>query len=224
MIVYLLIALGLAVAIYYFVRKLPGAGLQRLLRYVHFGLSVVFVAIGIGLLATGRWTAALVPLAVGAAGLLSWAAATRARAAPTPGSASAVETKMLRLRLDHASGRIEGEVIAGRFAGRRIEELNRAEAVALLAEAVRDDPPSARLVEAYLDRAHPHWRETARAEAAGAMSREEAYAVLGLAPGASAEAIKAAHRRLMQEHHPDRGGDPEKAAKINRARDILLGD
>jgi hypothetical protein len=223
-IVYLLIALGLAAAIYYFVRKMPNPGLQRLLRIVYFGLSVVFVAIGIGLLATGRWTAALVPLAVGAAGLLSWASAARSRAAPTPGATSAVETRMLRLRLDHASGRIEGEVIAGRFAGRRIEDLRQGEAVALLAEAARDDPPSARLVEAYLDRAYPRWRAEAAPGAADAMSREEAYAILGLAPGASAEAVKAAHRRLMQEHHPDRGGSAEMAAKINRARDMLLGD
>jgi hypothetical protein len=57
-----------------------------------------------------------------------------------------------------------------------------------------------------------------------AMEREEAYKVLGLQPGASREAIKAAHRRLMQRVHPDHGGSDELAARVNRAKDLLLGD
>ena len=57
-----------------------------------------------------------------------------------------------------------------------------------------------------------------------AMEREEAYKVLGLQPGASREAIKAAHRRLMQRVHPDHGGSDELAACVNRAKDLLLGD
>jgi hypothetical protein len=55
-----------------------------------------------------------------------------------------------------------------------------------------------------------------------AMSREEAFAVLGLAPGASAEEIRAAHKRLMQRAHPDHGGSDWLAARINQARDVLL--
>ena len=51
---------------------------------------------------------------------------------------------------------------------------------------------------------------------------EEAYAILGLAPGADAEAIKAAHHRLMKQLHPDHGGTDYLATKINRARDVLL--
>lgn len=58
---------------------------------------------------------------------------------------------------------------------------------------------------------------------AQAMSREEAYAVLGLAPGASATDIRAAHRRLMRAAHPDAGGSDWLAARINQARDVLLG-
>ena len=57
----------------------------------------------------------------------------------------------------------------------------------------------------------------------GAMSREEAYQVLGLTPGASEADIRAAHHRLMRTAHPDTGGSDWLAARINMARDVLLG-
>jgi DnaJ homolog subfamily C member 19 len=56
-----------------------------------------------------------------------------------------------------------------------------------------------------------------------AMSRDEAYEVLGLHPGASETEIREAHRRLMRGAHPDAGGSDWLAARINQARDILLG-
>ena len=59
--------------------------------------------------------------------------------------------------------------------------------------------------------------------AGGPMSRAEAYQVLGLQPGATTEDIRAAHRRLMQAAHPDHGGSDWLAARINQARDVLLG-
>jgi DnaJ family protein C protein 19 len=57
----------------------------------------------------------------------------------------------------------------------------------------------------------------------GTMSRDEAYEVLGLHPGASETEIREAHRRLMRGAHPDAGGSDWLAARINQARDILLG-
>lgn len=59
---------------------------------------------------------------------------------------------------------------------------------------------------------------------AGAMGAGEAMALLGLQPGASAAQIRAAHRRLMQLVHPDRGGTDYLAMKINHAKDVLLAE
>jgi hypothetical protein len=56
-----------------------------------------------------------------------------------------------------------------------------------------------------------------------AMTREEAYEVLGLRPGATEVEIRAAHRRLMRGAHPDGGGSDWLASRVNQARDVLLG-
>ena len=117
-------------------------------------------------------------------------------------------------------------VLSGRFAGRTLDSLSDAELLDLQAECAAD-ADSLRIVEAYLDRRlGADWRNARRRSSQGPrtdMSREEALAVLGLAEGASEEDIKAAHRRLIQRMHPDVGGSADLAARINRAKDVLLG-
>ncbi|WP_448190747.1 DnaJ domain-containing protein [Azospirillum sp. sgz301742] len=155
--------------------------------------------------------------------------AESARARPSGGQASSVETLYLRMTLDHDTGAMGGEVLHGAFKGRTLGQLAPAEAAALLDECQHHDPQSAAVLEAWLDRTHPDWRERfAGAEqppgkgGGGAMTRDEAYEILGLSPGASAEQVKEAHRRLMMAVHPDHGGSTYLAAKINHAKDLLL--
>ncbi len=142
-------------------------------------------------------------------------------------SGSDVRTRFFAMHLDHASGHVDGEVLVGVFAGRRLSELSIAELQQLHGD-VSGDPQSLALIEAYLDRRDPDWRgagagggRSGRTSSA-AMSAEEAYEILGLSPGASAEEIRRAHRRLMQKLHPDAGGSDWLAAKLNAAKELLL--
>ena len=57
----------------------------------------------------------------------------------------------------------------------------------------------------------------------GSLTRDQAYEILGLAKGASREDVVAAHRGLMKKLHPDHGGSTALAARVNQAKDVLLG-
>jgi hypothetical protein len=147
---------------------------------------------------------------------------------------SEVATDTLQMQLDHATGDLDGEVLQGRFAGRSLASLGLAELLDLIADCQRDDPRSVALIETYLDRRQPDWRNhsAGRAQEAdqgaastatgGTMDEATAWSVLGLAPGASVAEIKAAHRRLMTKLHPDHGGSGYLAAQLNQAKDLLL--
>ncbi|KAI8827029.1 DnaJ domain-containing protein [Fimicolochytrium jonesii] len=53
------------------------------------------------------------------------------------------------------------------------------------------------------------------------MTRREAAQILGIRETASKEKLKEAHRRIMLLNHPDRGGSPYLASKINEAKDMI---
>jgi hypothetical protein len=149
----------------------------------------------------------------------------------TSGTMSRVRSAMVEMELDHDTGAMDGTVLAGALSGRRLGTLDDAALQDLLGECRRSDPDGARLLEAYLDRRSPGWREHAEADehprpgrdAPGAMTEQEAYQILGLAPGASPDEIRRAHRMLMKKLHPDQGGSTYLAARVNQAKEILLG-
>ena len=178
--------------------------------------------------------AALVPLAYRAVGLFQTfntirAFTSRMKAGaspgPTPGRTSEVETAFLHMWLDHDTGEMDGAVLRGRYEGCALRELGLEDLLALLDEC-RTDRQSVAVLEAYLDRIHEDWRESRDpppGASSGEMSESEARAVLGLGPEATREEIVEAHRRLIQRLHPDRGGSDYLAAKLNAAKDLLLG-
>ncbi len=150
----------------------------------------------------------------------------------TPGRRSTVRTAALEMELDHDSGGLEGLVLAGRHEGRTLGAMSLGELLDLYGE-LPGDPESRQLLEAYLDGRSPVWRDDAKADVGdghgvppgtGAMSKQEAYKILGLEAGASAADIRKAHRSLMQRLHPDVGGSSFLAARINEAKDVLLSN
>ena len=199
------------------------------------GAIVVFYALITGKLhPLFAGLAALVPLAYRAMGLFQTFNTIRAftnrmkagaSPGPTPGRTSEVETAFLSMRLDHDTGEMDGTVLRGRFEGCTLRGLGLPDLLALLDEC-RTDRQSGALVEAYLDRVHDDWRERRGPRpdtSSGAMSADEARAMLGVGADATREEIVKAHRRLIQRLHPDRGGSDYLAAKLNTAKDLLLG-
>ena len=209
------------------------AALAQGLRWAGVGIAVL----GIGALtATGRLSLAGFLLPVLYALLRGWRPSWLAgwfpgfadrTARPTPGQTSSIRTEFLELALDHDSGALTGQVLRGRFRGRRIEALGELELIQLWHETAAEDAQSAQLVETCLDRGFPDWRDAAAAAAgaprarAGAMSREEALRILGLTGDPAAAEVAEAHRRLMMSNHPDHGGSAYLAAMINEAKQVL---
>ena len=92
---------------------------------------------------------------------------------------------------------------------------------------MRDDPASLQVLEAWLERAGEAGEQADSGDRPdsggdGTVTWTQALDILGLSEGATEEEIREAHRRLMMVNHPDRGGSSWLAARINRAKDVLL--
>jgi hypothetical protein len=201
----------------------------RVLRYIAGGAALLFAVF---LLVRG----AIVPavsiglIGLGLLGFVSlWRASFGGRTQKSPGQASRVRTASLEMELDHDSGALRGRILAGRHQGAALDDLDVPTLISLLSEI---DEDSIQLLTAYLDRRQPRWREHAPNDAAAAngsrpsrgskMTEEEAYQILGIQPGATAQDIARAHRSLMKKLHPDQGGSTYLAARINEAKDVLI--
>ena len=146
------------------------------------------------------------------------------------GQKSTVRSANLEMELDHDTGEMDGTILTGRLQGVRLSSLSEEEILSLYFD-FRSDIDSISLLESFLDRYYPDWRDRVDSDASGNkndgsgfdnMTRQEAYQILGLERNASQEEIQQAWRRLIKGVHPDSGGSDFLAAKINTARDILL--
>lgn len=136
---------------------------------------------------------------------------------------SSINSEMFELHLDPSGHVADGFVRTGTYAGWRLSELGAADLQRLHAEARQRDPQSAQLLEAYIARRGGDGGGARNGRSSGSrMTREEAFAVLGLKPDATRDEILHAHRTLMKKIHPDMGGSTYLATKINEAKDVLL--
>lgn len=227
----LLAVLGLG--IFWFLRASPTA-LSRLLRPI---LAVAgLMGVG-GLLIFGvRFLPSMAPELLGIAGVAATALIARwirrqpggGFSSPGTGQRTEVRTGFIEAWIDHGTGDVGGRVINGSFAGRGLDTLSDSELLTLHGEC-RGDGDSLRVLESYLDRRlGADWRKAQSAPPPPRgprtdMTRDEALSILGLSAKATDEEIRAAHRRLIVRVHPDAGGSADLAARINRAKDVLLG-
>ncbi|MEM6761793.1 MAG: DnaJ domain-containing protein [Pseudomonadota bacterium] len=208
------------------------ARLARMARLVS-GVGVLALAGGFG--ATGLLMAAA-PLAMMGLYLIRGGRMpgfSSVGAKPRAGQKSVVRTARFEASLDHDSGDMDAVILVGRYEGQRFSALSD-EALVELWRECGGDSESRSIAEAYLDRRFPDWREHVEADedigagsaggagGGGAMTEQDAYELLGLQPGASEAEIRASHRRLMKQMHPDQGGSTFFAAKLNEAKDLLL--
>jgi hypothetical protein len=226
------------VLLYALLQMFRAANPAVLARAVKIGGGVVALAVAAFTGVKGELAVAI-PLGIFGAGLLGWSpfgssgfsnigglfgGGTQRSA----GQSSNVRSQFLDMSLDHDSGELSGEILAGPHAGHSLGEFDLAQLVAMMPSF---DAESVSLLESYLDRRFPAWRQDAQSDGAGGqrraasggkMTEEEAYQILGLQPGASRDDIGRAHRALMKKLHPDQGGSTYLAARVNEAKDTLL--
>jgi hypothetical protein len=228
----ILLLLLVAFALWYGWRELisrpPGERRRLLWRWGSLTLAVVALL----LMATGRihWVGALIAaLLAGFQVALRWAPRILPLAAllGQKFGPSTIKTSGLKVTFNFSNGEAEGEITAGPHAGRALSSLSEGELKAQLTYFQASDKQSALLLQAYLVRRGMGGFSHSRADSTQVtdtnLSTEEAWLILGLEPGADREAIISAHKRLIQKLHPDRGGNDYLAAKVNAARERLLG-
>ncbi len=225
------------VTLYLLLQMFRAANPAVLARAIKIGGGVVALAVAAFTGLRGELAVAI-PIGIFGAGLLGWTPLTTSGfpnfgglfggGARSPGQTSRVRSQFLDMQLDHDSGQLAGRIVAGPHAGRNLDEFDLG---AILAMIPAFDAESVALLESYLDRRFPAWRQDAQGNAAGGqrraapsskMTTEEAYQILGLQPGAGRDEIGRAHKSLMKKLHPDQGGSTYLAARVNEAKDTLL--
>lgn len=201
---------------------------EKVAHSMRFGGAAIAGLLGLLFLITGKAFLGM-PLLAGAAALMRHAFAKLATSRK-PGQKSRVYSDALMMELDLDSGEMNGLVLKGNMNGSELNQLDE-EVLLKLYDELEEWPESRQLLESYLDRRVADWRDRVNPHSgaglgtppgAGAMTEEEAYEILGLAPGAGEAEIRKAHRSLMKRVHPDTGGSAALAARLNEAKDLLL--
>ena len=233
---YLLLGLAIAFLVYAALRAFANANPKDMIKNIRRTGGIAALVIAVLLSVTGRFALA-VPLIFVAFSLLrgnlGGFGAFPGSARKSQGQRSRVRTRTIEMELDHDTGEMEGRIIRGQFSSQMLSSMDEADLTQLYTQCKKSDPQAAQLLDAYMNMRFDDWREGHGAEAGssghagmrsdGPISREEAYEILGLEPGAGKMEIRRAHRKLMKKLHPDQGGSTYLAAKINEAKDLLLG-
>ncbi len=241
----LVLAIFVLVGLYFVARWFVSAQPVQILRALRWTGALLLVAGLAAIVLSGRWNFIWALLFPAMPFLMRMGAINSMRKnarGPRAGQTSQVETRFLRMTLDHDTGDMDGEVREGPSAGRMLSALKLGEMVELWRFCAVEDEQSRSVLESYMDRNHPDWRDVAGGEAASGgrdsnagsgggaspwtqtgMSEAEAREVLGVSEKASESDIEAAYRNEMKRAHPDQGGSDWMAAKVNQAKDTLLG-
>ncbi len=224
---YIVLAFMVVAALAVIVQAQRQHGASRVTPVLELIGGVLLAGLAVTMALTGRVFFAIPIAALALAVFLrSGSFGGRRRASPGDRNRSDVRTGWLTMSLDHDTGDMDGQVLRGRFEGYTLSQLSADDMLQLRIE-VEDDAQSVQLVDAFLDRTFPDWREAhgngANGSAGEPMTRDKALEVLGLDPDASEEDIRRAHRELMKKLHPDHGGSTALAMQVNAAKDFLLG-
>jgi len=263
---WLLLGIGLFVATGFVLRWLANAKPAEI-RQLGFGLiATVLVLVGLWLLLTGK-LAAMVAALVAAipflfrvlkigllwpffkkmfAGAHGWGRGANSQGADDDGTGtgrfSEIRTQLLVMQLEHGSGRLGGQVIAGKFAGRDLDRLRLDELQLLYVECCDAQDQSRTVFETYLDRRSDcqgwrQWDDAERTEDRSSQQEQnggtrgfrsegmdvtEACKILGLGKNPDRAEINRAYQTLIKAVHPDHGGSDYLASRVNAARHVLL--
>ena len=151
-------------------------------------------------------------------------------------SSSEIKTDYLHITLDESKNELDAVILKGPFSNQTLSRLGVTDILQIRKECKNYNYQNITYIENYLDNVQPKWRDNLKhhngatnekqkkVQQDNRLSIDEAYAVLGLHPGASYEQIRQAHRNLMKKVHPDQGGSSYLAAQINHAKDFLLNE
>ena len=162
---YLVLAVALAVGLVLLVRWFVAAQPTTVIKFLRWTGLILLVLGGVFLAISGRlgWLLFLLPV------LLPWFMRARSAArmaknfarmaaggrGTATGQTSQIETRFLRMNLNHDTGEMNGQVLDGRFAGRQLGDLSFDDLLTLYGECAPLDEQSAQVLTASFDRNFP---------------------------------------------------------------------